>query len=175
MIQSHCIIIAGIVYFAASGHMFLILLHTYMCVCVCVFSRVRLFVTPWTVAHQAPLSMKFLKQEYWSGLSFPSPGESPRPRDHTQVSCVSCTGRQTLYTVPPGNPTYIYTHTYIYTCASNSKESACNAGDPGLIPGLGRSPGEGNGYPLQYSCLENSMDRRATVHGVAKNPTQLSH
>ena len=61
---------------------------------------------------------------------------------------------------------------------SNSKESACNAGDPGLIPGLGRSSGEGNGYSLQYSFLENSMDRgawRATVHGVAKNPTQLSH
>ena len=48
----------------------------------------------------------------------------------------------------------------------------------GLIPGLGRSPGEGNGNPLQYSCLENSMDRRAgwaTVHGVAKSQTQLSH
>ena len=46
-----------------------------------------------------------------------------------------------------------------------------NAGDLGPIPGLGRSPGEGNGYPLQYSCLENSMDRgawQATVHGVAK-------
>jgi len=42
---------------------------------------------------------------------------------------------------------------------SDGKESACNAGDPGLIPGLGRSPGEGKGYPLQYSCLENSMDR----------------
>ena len=41
---------------------------------------------------------------------------------------------------------------------SDSKESACNAGDPGLIPGLGRSLGEWNGYPLQYSCLENSMD-----------------
>ena len=47
----------------------------------------------------------------------------------------------------------------------------CNAGDLGLITGLGRSPGEGNGYPLQYSCLENSMDRGtwlATVHGVAE-------
>ena len=44
---------------------------------------------------------------------------------------------------------------------SNSKESACNAGDSGSIPGLGRSPGEGNGYPLQYSCPENSMDRGA--------------
>ena len=53
---------------------------------------------------------------------------------------------------------------------SASKESACNAGDPGLISGLGRSPGGGNGNPLQYSCLENRMDRgawRATVHGVA--------
>ena len=41
---------------------------------------------------------------------------------------------------------------------SDGKESACNAGDPGLIPGLGRSPGEGNGNPLQYSCLENPME-----------------
>ena len=44
---------------------------------------------------------------------------------------------------------------------SDSKESACNAGDPGLIPELGRYPGEGNSYPLQYSCLDNSMDRGA--------------
>ena len=44
---------------------------------------------------------------------------------------------------------------------SEGKVSACNAGDPGSIPGLGRSPGEGNGSPLQYSCLENSMDRGA--------------
>ena len=42
---------------------------------------------------------------------------------------------------------------------SDDKAPACNAGDPGLIPGLGRSPGEGNGNPLQYSCLENPMDR----------------
>ena len=60
---------------------------------------------------------------------------------------------------------------------SDDKESVCNEGDPGLIPGLGRSPGEGNSNPLQYSCLENSMDRgawRATVHGVAKNRTRQS-
>ena len=44
---------------------------------------------------------------------------------------------------------------------SDSKESACNAGEPGSVPGLGRSSGEGNGYPLQYTCLENSMDRGA--------------
>ena len=59
---------------------------------------------------------------------------------------------------------------------SDNKESACSAGDMGLIPGSGRSPGEGNGYPLQYSCLENPMDRgvwRATVHEVAKSQTWL--
>ena len=57
---------------------------------------------------------------------------------------------------------------------SDSKEPACNAGDPGLIPGLGRSPGGGNGNPLQYSCLENPVDRGAwqtTVRGVAKSQT----
>ena len=52
---------------------------------------------------------------------------------------------------------------------STGKEPAFNAGDLGLIPGLGRSPGEGNGYPLQYSGLENSMD--CIVHGVAKSRT----
>ena len=64
-----------------------------------------------------------------------------------------------------------------YGIPSNGKASACNAGDPGSIPGLGRSPGEGNGYPLQYSCLENSMDGGAwwaTVHGVAKSWIRLS-
>ena len=61
---------------------------------------------------------------------------------------------------------------------SDGKESAiCNVGDPGLIPELGRSPGEGNGNPLQYSCLENPMSRsawQATVHRVAKSRTQHS-
>ena len=57
---------------------------------------------------------------------------------------------------------------------SISKEAACNAGDAGLIPGSGRSPGEGNGYPLQYWCLGNPMDRGAwkdTVHGVTESDT----
>ena len=58
------------------------------------------------------------------------------------------------------------------------KQPACNAADPGSIPGSGRSPGEGIGYPLQYSCLESSMDRgawKAAVHGVTKSRTQLSN
>ena len=61
--------------------------------------------------------------------------------------------------------------------ASDSKESIYNAGDLGSIPGLGRSPGEGNGNPLQYSYLENSMDRGAgwaTVQGVSKSQTGLN-
>ena len=49
----------------------------------------------------------------------------------------------------------------IYYGGSDGKEPACNVGDPGSIPGSGRSPEEGNGYPLQYSCLENPMDREA--------------
>ena len=73
--------------------------------------------------------------------------------------------RQILYDI-----TYIW-NLKDFTCGSDGKESDCNAGDPGLIPGLGRSPGEGNGNPLEYSCLENSMDRgpwRATAPGVAQ-------
>ena len=61
---------------------------------------------------------------------------------------------------------------------SEVKASASNTGDMGLIPGLGRSPGEGNGNPLQYSCLENPTDGGAwwaTVHGVAKSRTRLSN
>ena len=57
---------------------------------------------------------------------------------------------------------------------SAGTQSACSAGDPDLIPGLGRSAGEGIGYPLQYSCLENSMDT-AIVHGVEKSRTLLSN
>ena len=69
--------------------------------------------------------------------------------------------------------TYIVTH---FPDSSDGKESACNEADPGSIPGFGRFPGEGSDNLLQYSCLENSMDRgdwRATVRGVAKSQTQL--
>ena len=60
----------------------------------------------------------------------------------------------------------------------DNKESACNAGDQGLNPEVGRSPGEGNGNPLQYPCLENYMDRgllQATVHGITKGQIGRAH
>ena len=65
-----------------------------------------------------------------------------------------------------------------FPCILVGKESACSAGDPGSIPGLGRSPGEGNGNPLQHPCLEKLTDRGAwwaVVHGVAKSQTRPSH
>ena len=61
-----------------------------------------------------------------------------------------------------------------FPCGLDGKESACSVGDPGLIPGLGRSLGEGHGYPLWYSCLGNSMDREAwqgAVHGIPESWT----
>ena len=61
---------------------------------------------------------------------------------------------------------------YIFSCGSAGKESTCNVGDLGSIPGLGRSPEEGKGYPLQYSGLENSMDY--IVHAIAKSWRRLS-
>ena len=80
---------------------------------------------------------------------------------------------------------YIYIHIYIYIFiylwgfpgGSNDKESTSNAGDLASVSGPGRAPGEENGYPLQYSCLDNSMNRgawRAMVHGVTKSWTRLS-
>ena len=65
-----------------------------------------------------------------------------------------------------------------FSGSSDYKESACNAGDPGLTPGSERSPGGGNGNPLQYPCLENPMDRGAwwaIVPGVSKSQIQLSN
>ena len=72
---------------------------------------------------------------------------------------------------------HIYWMSTTYSGGSDGKESTCSAGDLGLIPELGRSPGEGNGHPLHYSCLENNMDWgawQANVHGVAKSQTWLS-
>ena len=113
-------------------------------------SCVQLFAIPWTAAYQAPPSLRFSRQNYWSGLLFPSPGDFPDP------GLPHC--RQMLY--PKEMKTYIHTKTF-------TKK----------IYFLYLSIGEGHGNPLQYSCLENSMDRGAwwaTVHGIAKSWTLLS-
>ena len=71
---------------------------------------------------------------------------------------------------------YIAKYALSFPSGLDGKEYSCNAGNPGSIPRSGGSPGEGHGYPLQYSCLENSMDRgawRAIVHWVTKSRTQL--
>ena len=76
---------------------------------------------------------------------------------------------------------YTYVYKWNFPGSSKSKVSACNAEDLGLIPGWGKSPGEGHGNPLWYSCLENSMDRgtwwglKEGAHGVSKSQTQLSN
>ena len=111
-------------------------------------SRVRLFATPWTVAYEAPLSMGFPRQEYCSGLPFPAPGDLPDPG------------------IKPVSPASLLHW--------QERRARCHRFDP---MGLGRSPGEGNGNPLQYSCLRNPMDRgiwRATVHGVTKESDMTS-
>ena len=100
---------------------------------------------------QALLPMEFFRQEYCSMLSSPSPWGSMR-----QVNI--------WVSIFPGN--------------WDGKESACNARDLGLIPGWGSCPGEGNGDPLQYSCLQNSMDRGAwwPMGGKESNTTErLTH
>ena len=98
------------------------------------FSRVRLFASLWTVARQAPLFMGFSRQEYWSGLPFPLPGDLPDPGD--------------------------------FAGGSDGKASAYNVGDLDSIPGLGRSSGEGNGNPLQYSC-QGLKARLLSLHSPA--------
>ena len=117
-----------------------------MYVCV-TLSCVQLFATPWTIAHQAPLSMEFSRPEYCSGFPFSFPGDLPNPG--------------------------IKPRSLGFPDSSVGKESTCNAGDPSSIPGSGRFTGEGKGYPLQYSGLENYMD--CIVHGVAKSQTRLSN
>ena len=126
-------------------------------------------MTPWTVACQAPLSMVFARQKYWSRWPFPSPGDLPNPVIEP-VSLALQAGSLPLS--HQGSP--YDKHLGCFLGSSGGKESACNARDMGLIPGSGRSPGEVSGNPLQYSCLENPTDREAwgaTVHGVTKSGT----
>ena len=82
------------------------------------FSRVQLFAAPWTVAHQAPLSMGFHRQEYWSGLPCPPPGNLPDPGGRTHVSYISCIGRQILHHLATWEASLIYLR-------SSCKSSSC--------------------------------------------------
>ena len=91
--------------------------------------------------------------------------------------CDRCLTHLTLNTAQPAPYSQLLEQILSSLYSLDSKASACNVEDPGLIPGSGRSPGEGNGTPLQYSCLESPMDReawQATVHGVTKSQTRLS-
>ena len=130
--------------------------------------------TPWTIQ-----SMEFSRPEYWSGKLFLSPGDLPDPGIKPRSPPLHV---DSLPTEPQGKPlVYICFCVYAYLCmcvfvyhSSVGKESACNAGDLGLIPGLGRSPGEGKGYPLQYSGLENSMDCSPLGHKESDTTERLS-
>ena len=186
--------------------------------------------------------MGFSRQEYWSGLPFPSPGNLPDPGIEPGSPSLQA---DALTSEPPGKPAEVHKEgriniwkeinliffhlvlrcllgisfllmnwrrkwqptpvflpgkshgwrslvgyspwghkesdtterLHLTSGGSDGKESACNAGDPDLIPGSGRSPEEGNGNPLQYSCLENPKDRgiwRAVGYGVTKSQTRLS-
>ena len=103
------------------------------CVCLRSVAKLCFFATSWTVACQAPLSIGFSKQEYWSGLPFPPPGHIPYPG------------------IEPVSPAWQFSPVVNDPLAM--QENA------GWIPGPERSPGQGHGNPLQYSYLENPMDR----------------
>ena len=159
-------------------------------------------MTPWTVAYQAPLSMKlkgchfllrgkFLIQGWnlyllhWQAGSLPlshqgSPVFTPTiyflELFETQMPLYMC------HWVFPKNKNFFFINLSmiikVFPGDSDGEESTCNAGDLGSLPGLGRSPGGGHGNPLQYSCLENPMDRGAwwaIFHGVSKSWTQLNN
>ena len=81
--------------------------------CVCVLSCIQLFVTPWATACQAPVSMEFSRQEYWSELSFPSPGDLPDPRIEPMSLASPALAGRFLTTAPSGKPHFVETRTTI--------------------------------------------------------------
>ena len=101
--REHCESSLVTVWACKLPHIQTVLMKILVCVCVCVklFSRIRCFGTPWTVAHQAPLSLEFPRQEYWSRLSFPSPGDVPDPG----IEPISSLSAGRFFTTePPGKP-----------------------------------------------------------------------
>ena len=118
---------------------------------------------PMDCTHPAPLSMGFFQAVILEWIAFPPPWDLP------DVLLHFCTAKR-FFTAEPS-------WVLVFPGGSVGKRSACNAGKQGSLPGWDRSPGEGNGSPLQYSCLENSMDRGAwwaTAHGVTKSQTRLT-
>ena len=129
-------------------------------------SRARLCATPWTATYQALRSMGFSRQEYCSGVPLPSLKIQNRQyqtltrawskrNSHPLLGPLSYRVKHTHHTTQQ-SCSYIFTKGVGFPRSSAGKESACNAGDPRSIPGSRRSPGEGKGYPFQYSGLENS-------------------
>ena len=119
-----------------------------VCVLSC-FSHVQLFVTPWTVAHQDPQSTGFSRQEYWSGLSFPSSEDFPNPGIKlTYLTSPSLAGKF-LPLAPPGKHLLVVklvnSHDLRGAFLMVQWQRICNSGVMGSIPGSGKSPGEGNG------------------------------
>ena len=131
---------------------------------VCVLSHVRLFVTPWTVVHQAPLSMKFSRQEYWNELPFLLWGIFPIQGFNLCFLHVLHWQADSLPLCHLGYRIYLQVellHRMGFPGGSDRRESACNLGDLASNPGLGRSPGGGHGNTLQYSYLENPHGQRS--------------
>ena len=173
-------------------------------VCMCYsLSRVWLFAAPWTIAHQAPLSMEFSRQDYWSGLPFPSPGDLPdrgiepgppalkymsvflnflilnfiqdnfRPSD-LQLPSLPLNISISFFSCNK----VIYPWVGAFQVALLVKTSPASAGDirdSGLIPGPGRIPGEGNGKPPPVFWPGKFYEQRSLAGlGVAKSGTKLS-
>ena len=141
-------------------------MHIYVCVCVKSLQLCPTLcdVTLWTVVCKVCCSQELPGKNTSVGCCALPQGSFPTQELNLHLLwLLHC--RQILYHWATGEA-HTYIHTYIY-----GKLSACNAVDPGLIPVLGRSPGEGNANPLQYSCLKNPMDRGAwwaRVHGIAR-------
>ena len=141
-------------------------IYIYVCVCAQSLSHVQLFVTPWTGTSSVRgiLETRILE---WVAV-FSSRGSS-QPRGQTHAPCVPCvatTGRQILY-----HKHYHIYDLYLYACMLSHFSHVRLTDIYAYIPGLGSCLGEGNSNPLQYSCLESSMDggaRWATVHWVTK-------
>ena len=152
------------------------------------FSPVQLFVTPWTVAHQAPLSVGFSKQEYWSGLPCPLPGDFPdtgiKPRSPTLQA-------NSLPSEPPGKPEVKYTAWYFFQLQSSkqvcwfpdtdifkaSRQKGLSisltlcpdsyiTGDTALFGGFQIEPAQGNINRRWYSCRRRSHKKKPRVDGL---------